>query len=158
MRINELKFFAAACAVLGVGLMSATAGEVTVNFTFTADDVTVENVDGYQRLRLAEGLLPHDTPGTPWLPARTVNILIPSGAEVTSMTVAGEEILFQEDVVVYPVQPPCPPSRPRPPFILGFLLGRLAEGFLFTTISRYGAAWLWRPWVIILFCIVMMLA
>jgi len=47
---------------------------------------------------------------------------------------------------------------PRPPFILGFLLGRLAERYLFTSISRFGAAWLWRPWVIVLFGLVIALA
>jgi len=42
---------------------------------------------------------------------------------------------------------------PRPPFILGFILGRLAEANLFISISRYGTTWLYRPKVIILFLI-----
>jgi TctA family transporter len=42
---------------------------------------------------------------------------------------------------------------PRPPFILGFILGNLAEIYLYVSISRYGAAWLYRPGVIILFLI-----
>jgi len=40
---------------------------------------------------------------------------------------------------------------PRPPFILGFILGELAETYLFVSTTRYGAAWLYRPKVIILF-------
>ena len=44
-------------------------------------------------------------------------------------------------------------SIPRPPFILGFILGRLAETYLYTSITRYGAAWLYRPKVIIIFSI-----
>jgi putative tricarboxylic transport membrane protein len=42
---------------------------------------------------------------------------------------------------------------PRPPFILGFILGKLAETYLYSSTTRYGAAWLIRPKVIILFCI-----
>jgi TctA family transporter len=40
---------------------------------------------------------------------------------------------------------------PRPPFILGFILGRLAEIYLYASVSRYGASWLYRPGVIIIF-------
>ncbi|MFB3884962.1 MAG: tripartite tricarboxylate transporter permease [Thermodesulfobacteriota bacterium] len=42
---------------------------------------------------------------------------------------------------------------PRPPFILGFILGNLTETYLYSSITRYGAAWLYRPKVIVLFCI-----
>ncbi len=42
---------------------------------------------------------------------------------------------------------------PRPPFILGFILGKLAETYLYSSSTRYGAAWLFRPKVIILFLI-----
>jgi TctA family transporter len=40
---------------------------------------------------------------------------------------------------------------PRPPFILGFILGHLAENYLYSSVTRYGAVWLYRPKVIILF-------
>jgi len=42
---------------------------------------------------------------------------------------------------------------PRPPFILGFILGNLAETYLYSSVTRYGATWLYRPKVIILFLI-----
>ena len=42
---------------------------------------------------------------------------------------------------------------PRPPFILGFILGKLAETYLYSSTTRYGAAWLIRPKVIIIFLI-----
>lgn len=42
---------------------------------------------------------------------------------------------------------------PRPPFILAFILGRLAENNLYISISRYGASWLYRPKVIAIFLI-----
>lgn len=47
---------------------------------------------------------------------------------------------------------------PRPPFILGFVLGDLAEVYLYTATSRYGASWLLRPGVIILFIVAVFIA
>lgn len=42
-------------------------------------------------------------------------------------------------------------SWPRAPFVLGFILGRLAEINLYASTSRYGVSWLLRPGVIVLF-------
>lgn len=42
---------------------------------------------------------------------------------------------------------------PRPPFILGFIMGKLGETYLYSSVTRYGAAWLYRPKVITLFLI-----
>jgi TctA family transporter len=42
---------------------------------------------------------------------------------------------------------------PRPPFILGFILGKLAETYLYSSVTRYGAAWLLRPKVLIILAI-----
>jgi putative tricarboxylic transport membrane protein len=39
---------------------------------------------------------------------------------------------------------------PRPPLILGLVLGPLAENRLFLATGNYGAAWLLRPWVLVL--------
>jgi TctA family transporter len=39
---------------------------------------------------------------------------------------------------------------PRAPFILGFVLGKLAETYLFISVARYGLAWLGRPLVAVL--------
>ena len=47
---------------------------------------------------------------------------------------------------------------PRPPFILGFILGDLAETYLYTSATRYGFTWLYRPKVIIIFLIAVALA
>jgi len=47
---------------------------------------------------------------------------------------------------------------PRPPFILGFILGKLAETYLYTSTTRYGAAWLLRPKVMIILCIAIAVA
>ena len=47
---------------------------------------------------------------------------------------------------------------PRPPLILGFVLGALVERYMFISVERYGWEWLWifregqfRPWVVIVF-------
>ena len=40
---------------------------------------------------------------------------------------------------------------PRPPLILGFVLGASIESNMFISLRVYGADWLWRPMVIILF-------
>ncbi len=39
---------------------------------------------------------------------------------------------------------------PRPPLVLGFVLGKLIETYLFISVSRYGFAWLSHPVVVIL--------
>ena len=39
---------------------------------------------------------------------------------------------------------------PRPPLILGLVLGPLAENRLFLSTDNYGAEWLFRPWVLVL--------
>jgi hypothetical protein len=40
---------------------------------------------------------------------------------------------------------------PRPPLVLGFILGSILERYLFISIERYGVSWMERPFVIVLF-------
>ena len=42
---------------------------------------------------------------------------------------------------------------PRPPLILGFVLGAIFENNMFISIERYGAEWLTRPLVVVLFAL-----
>src|SRR5207253_8979255 len=42
---------------------------------------------------------------------------------------------------------------PRPPLILGVVLGDTIERYLFISVERYGLSWLMRPVVAILFAI-----
>jgi putative tricarboxylic transport membrane protein len=42
---------------------------------------------------------------------------------------------------------------PRPPLLLGLVLGPLAENRLFLSTDNYGVAWIWRPGVLIIFAI-----
>jgi len=39
---------------------------------------------------------------------------------------------------------------PRAPLVLGFVLGKLAETYLFISMARYGYAWLAQPLVLVL--------
>jgi len=40
---------------------------------------------------------------------------------------------------------------PRPPFVLGFILGEPIERYLFISIERYGVNWMIKPFVLIMF-------
>ena len=42
---------------------------------------------------------------------------------------------------------------PRPPLVLGFILGSVLERYLFISIQRYGAQWITRPVVILMFAL-----
>jgi TctA family transporter len=39
---------------------------------------------------------------------------------------------------------------PRPPLVLGFVLGGILERYMFISIERYGVEWLWRPIVMVM--------
>jgi TctA family transporter len=39
---------------------------------------------------------------------------------------------------------------PRAPFVLGLVLGRIAENYLYISVARYEAEWLGRPIVLVL--------
>ena len=42
---------------------------------------------------------------------------------------------------------------PRAPFVLGLVLGKIAENYLYISVARYDAAWLKRPMVLVLLAI-----
>jgi TctA family transporter len=42
---------------------------------------------------------------------------------------------------------------PRPPLILGFVLGDIIERYMFISVERYGLAWMGRPIVVLLFAL-----
>ena len=42
---------------------------------------------------------------------------------------------------------------PRPPLVLGFILGKMLERYLFISIARYGTLWMLRPLVLIMFAL-----
>jgi TctA family transporter len=42
---------------------------------------------------------------------------------------------------------------PRPPLILGVVLGGILERYMFISIERYGVDWIWRPLVLVMFAL-----
>ena len=40
---------------------------------------------------------------------------------------------------------------PRPPLVLGFILGETIERYMFISIQRYGISWMLRPFVVVMF-------
>src|SRR4029077_1852766 len=40
---------------------------------------------------------------------------------------------------------------PRPPLVLGFILGNVIERYMFISIERYGVSWMLRPFVVLMF-------
>jgi hypothetical protein len=40
---------------------------------------------------------------------------------------------------------------PRPPLVLGFILGEVIERYMFISIERYGVSWMLRPVVVVMF-------
>ena len=40
---------------------------------------------------------------------------------------------------------------PRPPFVLGFILGDVIERYMFISIQRYGISWMIKPFVVVMF-------
>ena len=42
---------------------------------------------------------------------------------------------------------------PRPPLVLGFILGSILERYMFISIERYGVDWMLRPLVLVLFAL-----
>ena len=42
---------------------------------------------------------------------------------------------------------------PRAPLVLGLVLGKIAENYLYISVARYDAAWLARPVVMVLIAI-----
>ena len=95
----------------------ARAGEVSLTFSFDPNDVTYAVQGAYEKVHLAEAVLPGDPPGTPWLPAKYVNVLIPSGATVTDVRAEGNEVLLRDDIAVLPAQPPQKRSGSRNAFV-----------------------------------------
>jgi putative tricarboxylic transport membrane protein len=44
---------------------------------------------------------------------------------------------------------------PRPPLLLGLVLGPIAERYMWTSVQLYGASFLFRPGVLIIFALLM---
>ncbi|GEM_PF-2217696 len=94
------------------------AEDVSVTLPFTPDDCAFTHTPAGIQLTLRAGVLPPGPAGEPWLPARDVMILVPSGARVTALEVtAAQERIIQRDILLAPRQPEAPLSKARPAFV-----------------------------------------
>lgn len=113
-------------ALLLAAAASAFAGVVTVSLQTSPSDVALTQQDGFTVVKLASdrdgvGILWTTEPGSPLLPVYSGNVLIPAGAELTSITVKRvERTELGQGLSLYPVQPPRPAdadvpfTRPNP--------------------------------------------
>jgi hypothetical protein len=102
---------------LAMGL-GASAAELSMDFTFSGDDVTLTTVGDYAVVGLAGGSRPMDEKGAPAIPAKFVNILLPAGAQNVKIAASGAATqLLAEGIVPRPAQPQSPKSKPRPAFV-----------------------------------------
>ena len=96
---------------------AALAAELSVDFTFSADDVELVAAGDYTVVGLADGSRVVDEVGAPSIPVKFANILIPSGAQNVSIAASGDWSLLAEGITPYPAQPRNPKSKPRLPFV-----------------------------------------
>ena len=96
---------------------AALAAELSVDFTFSADDVELVAAGDYTVVGLADGSRVVDEVGAPAIPAKFANVLIPSGAQNVSVSASGDWTLLAEGLTPYPAQPRNPKSKPRLPFV-----------------------------------------
>ena len=97
--------------------LAAGAAELSVDFTFSADDVELVAAGEYVVVGLADGARVVDEVGAPSIPAKFANVLIPSGAQNVSISASGEATLLAEGITPYPAQPRSPKSKARPAFV-----------------------------------------
>ena len=97
--------------------LAAGAAELSVDFTFSADDVELAPAGEYTEIGLADGSRVVDEVGAPAIPAKFANVLIPSGAQNVSISASGEWTLLAEGITPYPAQPRSPKSKAKPAFV-----------------------------------------
>ena len=108
-------FLAAMC---GLALAaSAGAAELSVDFAFSASEVSLASANGYTAIDLAGGSRVMDEAGAPAIPAKFANILLPAGAQNVKISASGDSTLLARNLVPYPAQPRRPKSKPRAAFV-----------------------------------------
>ena len=110
---NDWKLAGWVFLALWLGISSGYA-QIQEDFSFSGEDVGVVESDGFVLLTLKDGVMPSQEPGTPAVPARFVNILLPEGETFTLLDVRAKESLFMQDALLYPAQPPSRPGVVRP--------------------------------------------
>ena len=95
---------------------SAFASDLNWNFTFSPSDIVLSSCGEYTVVSLADGANTRDAIGSPAIPAKFVNILLPDGAADVTVTATGSLELLASDITPWPVQRVAPKSKVQPPF------------------------------------------
>lgn len=110
----------AVSVLLAVATEAACADVAWLRHVVVCDPATVRlhaTSDG-EIAELADGVLPEDEPGAPWLPVRYLQLALPHGARVVELQTELYECELQRNVDLAPCQPQYPLSsaeRPRVP-------------------------------------------
>ncbi len=87
-------------------------------FSFDRGKLSIRRCRGYDAVSLEGAELPEDEPGTPWLPALYVNVLIPPGHRLLRVDATlRRESPAARGLEVYPAQPPTPTCREPEAFV-----------------------------------------
>lgn len=72
---------------------ASRAQQLTHQITFSTNDVEITEVNGYDMVRLVNGgfIESEENAGEPQLPLISINLLLPEGAEATSVTVTSTQ-------------------------------------------------------------------
>ncbi len=90
-----------------------SAGQLTVELSFSTDQVNMVNVDGYWTVRIDGGYL-WGEPGQPELPAVPINVLLPPGKKAKTIEIDSINFVpIAEGIIVKPIQKPAIRSLPR---------------------------------------------
>lgn len=90
------------------------ADSLSIPFSFESSQLVIGTEENYDTIRWADGTPSEWLPGQPWLPTHNANILIPAGAEITKVSLLGDESLIGSASRVLPFQPPTPLSQLKP--------------------------------------------
>lgn len=82
------------------------ANIISLDLSFDSNDIFYVESHGYTRVMLRGCVLPEGTPGTPWLPAKYINILLPLGKQIFDFDIDVDDVLIMKNIDVYPEQFP----------------------------------------------------
>lgn len=97
-------------------LAAPSAAEITVHLDTPASDIQLQRSGDYLIVALADGVS-RAAPGAPDLPLRSLPVVLPLGAVVTGVTVAGEERVLAGDAMLQPYQPSRASGSEPPPLV-----------------------------------------
>ena len=96
---------------------SAFADELSWDFKFSTSDIVLSSKGEYTVVSLPDGSKTRDAIGSPSIPAKFVNILLPDGAKDVTVTATGSLVPLATDVMPWPTQRVAPKSKAMPAIV-----------------------------------------